>query len=465
MKNQLEMLCGSAAITDSAVVLRIDNICNASLAVKRSAHSSGVGSDGGSGERPVLPADHPTLIHKNTTTVPKNRAGDCTAPSLFKSDDCPRTDIATSNSTTCNLLLATDPDLIITPNIIEQPVQIAPEALCLEGGRQIDVGKKAVINSVCDNVGCAIIRSPLDMFNLQSQPIETEEVERLRILAVNQKRNRMLFFNNPDGLTLRLCARRHEQRQQKKERYCSLCGVNTEGHRGRRSTFKCSLCAVHLCVRTYTGLQKSCWDAWHSLHRLSPRRAPLPAQSVKSPSRPDMWDHSHLQKEPDVDVESVADQMAATQQVLPIAEVVRLRTLAIGRKRNRLSFFNGDDGVRLRLSVVGHEQRQRKERYCALCSSNKKGLRGRRSTFKCSLCEVHLCVRTYADLGRNCWDTWHCLQVLEARKALSYGNTRSDLVSHCAGVSSLMSTQQASKDDENARGNGADEPPRVKRKI
>jgi transposase-like protein len=99
--------------------------------------------------------------------------------------------------------------------------------------------------------------------------VSNAELTRLHGIAKRRVRKRILFFNTEDGLRLRLMATTHQQKQTPLSMYCALCGNNadTEGNsrsfRGHRFSFKCSLCEVHLCVRTYTGLRKSCWDMWH----------------------------------------------------------------------------------------------------------------------------------------------------------------------------------------------------------
>lgn len=66
------------------------------------------------------------------------------------------------------------------------------------------------------------------------------------------------------------------------------------------------------------------------------------------------------------------DMNAETDDVENIGEeAAQLTALAVQRKRNRLSFFNSSDGMKLRLRVSGHRQKQmRNERWCALCGMN-----------------------------------------------------------------------------------------------
>ena len=111
--------------------------------------------------------------------------------------------------------------------------------------------------------------------------VSPAEVIRLRALALGRKKKRLWFFNGPDGSKLRVSVRGHEVRQQREHRYCALCGGNGSdtGWRGHRSTFKCSHCDVHLCIRTYPGLRKSCWDVWHTARKLTPRSTPRPSRS------------------------------------------------------------------------------------------------------------------------------------------------------------------------------------------
>ncbi len=90
-----------------------------------------------------------------------------------------------------------------------------------------------------------------EMFGLnqETDAVGFEERQRLTCLAISRKRQRIVFLNSDDGVRLRLLVRGHEQRQQKRDQYCVSCGGNNDGWRGRRSTFKCSICGTHFCVR------------------------------------------------------------------------------------------------------------------------------------------------------------------------------------------------------------------------
>jgi hypothetical protein len=119
--------------------------------------------------------------------------------------------------------------------------------------------------------------------------ISEEKVVRLSEQARRRKRNRLEFFNTEDGRALRLSlTQRHEQLHESKPHWCVLCGQNFvtadrnptsmdagvdrgELHIGHRSSFKCTLCDVHLCVRVFTGSRKSCWNLWHSQRQVMPR--------------------------------------------------------------------------------------------------------------------------------------------------------------------------------------------------
>jgi hypothetical protein len=90
---------------------------------------------------------------------------------------------------------------------------------------------------------------------------ELEKI-RLRNLAKNTKRRRLSFFNTQDGKRLRLDVPQHEQIQQQKSQWCALCSINRADNtawRGHRSKYRCSICDVHLFLRTYTGFRKNCW--------------------------------------------------------------------------------------------------------------------------------------------------------------------------------------------------------------
>jgi transposase-like protein len=120
--------------------------------------------------------------------------------------------------------------------------------------------------------------------NRVAQPqtrLSSDETLRLNALAVQRKRKRIEFLTGSDGTALRLDVENHEQKQQKEQKYCALCGNHPTPergeYRGRRSSFKCSRCDVHLCIRIYPGLRKSCLSVWHSSKDLQPRKTPRPA--------------------------------------------------------------------------------------------------------------------------------------------------------------------------------------------
>ena len=96
-------------------------------------------------------------------------------------------------------------------------------------------------------------------------------------------------FNASDGVTLRLSVPGNVMKQQKEQQYCSSCGVrgivgNEDTWRGHRSTYKCVHCAVHLCVRIYPGLRKSCSELWHTVSVLKPPSTPRPPTGTSQSS-------------------------------------------------------------------------------------------------------------------------------------------------------------------------------------
>lgn len=94
---------------------------------------------------------------------------------------------------------------------------------------------------------------------------DTAEVRRLRQAVSNIKRNRVEFFNSPDGVRVRLQLHPHLQRFTHHKKHCALCGT---GVKRSRSKFKCSTCDVHLCVRVHPEKRTSCWAKWHETKRL-----------------------------------------------------------------------------------------------------------------------------------------------------------------------------------------------------
>ncbi|PXF43106.1 hypothetical protein BWQ96_07140 [Gracilariopsis chorda] len=117
--------------------------------------------------------------------------------------------------------------------------------------------------------------------NAETLEVHQDEIQRLHTLARTRKRRRLVFFNGPDGISLRLNVKNHILKQQKGQQYCALCGIrgiteNEEGWRGHRTTYKCLQCDVYLCTRIYRGLRKSCSEVWHSLRVLKPRSTAKP---------------------------------------------------------------------------------------------------------------------------------------------------------------------------------------------
>jgi hypothetical protein len=115
----------------------------------------------------------------------------------------------------------------------------------------------------------------------QDNPVTDEEASRLIAAARSRKRYRIPFFNTEDGIKLRLVVAGHETKHIESERHCALCGNNstTGGRRGHRSSFLCSTCNVHLCVRLHQGFRKNCWTIWHTHRRIELRVNNAPDQS------------------------------------------------------------------------------------------------------------------------------------------------------------------------------------------
>jgi hypothetical protein len=83
---------------------------------------------------------------------------------------------------------------------------------------------------------------------------------------------------------------------------------------------------------------------------------------------------------------------------MPLEEVERIRTAVIFWKKFRLPVFNTEDGIKLRLRAKVHETKNVSyERHCALCGNTRpeSNWRGHRSSFSCTLCDVHLRIRLH----------------------------------------------------------------------
>lgn len=97
-------------------------------------------------------------------------------------------------------------------------------------------------------------------------------------------------------------------------------------------------------------------------------------------------------------------------------EGLELMRLASKRKRNRLHFFNSDNGRKLRLGNFNHMPiMTNSDTYCALCGIKKGGWRGHKTKLACEACHVHLCCRVPPKLSKTCWRIWHTGHTLVPR--------------------------------------------------
>ena len=108
-------------------------------------------------------------------------------------------------------------------------------------------------------------------------------------------------------------------------------------------------------------------------------------------------------------------------------QIQRLIRKAKQRYRYRLKFFNGGDGVTLRLKLKGHDHHSTEVRYCALCGGNNQSRsRGHRSKTMCNLCLVNLCVKVRTGFRRSCWDVWHTITHLKTRQPAAFQHEESE---------------------------------------
>lgn len=90
-------------------------------------------------------------------------------------------------------------------------------------------------------------------------------IARKRAIAKQKKRNRVSFFNTPDGVSILLGIQKHPQRDTKRNKHCVLCG---SGSKRRTSNYMWATYNVHPYVCIGTGNRKSCWFKWHELQRI-----------------------------------------------------------------------------------------------------------------------------------------------------------------------------------------------------
>ena len=73
-------------------------------------------------------------------------------------------------------------------------------------------------------------------------------------------RNRLSFFNMPDGQAVRLHGNHNRVSTGDKSLKCLLCKVNT--------TSRCSRCKVNVCVTKFGSNRKACWEIFHGSIRV-----------------------------------------------------------------------------------------------------------------------------------------------------------------------------------------------------
>lgn len=104
-----------------------------------------------------------------------------------------------------------------------------------------------------------------------SPEFDRAEATHIKAPSLKRKRHGINLFNRTDGINRRIDIPGHTQKQLNKGGWCALCGMKSGGRGGFRnylSSFKCTNCVVVICVRTHSGMRRSCWDIWHSVKRL-----------------------------------------------------------------------------------------------------------------------------------------------------------------------------------------------------
>lgn len=107
----------------------------------------------------------------------------------------------------------------------------------------------------------------------------TPEGSRLVQLVHVKRRNRVSFFNTPDGVAIRLQLQPHLLRQNNTNKHCELCGSGTAQS---RSKFMCGTCQVHLSTRTLRSNRNSCWAKWHETKLLEEIKSKTDAVDLES---------------------------------------------------------------------------------------------------------------------------------------------------------------------------------------
>ena len=107
---------------------------------------------------------------------------------------------------------------------------------------------------------------------------------------------------------------------------------------------------------------------------------------------------------------------SAASSSVSTSSIQRLQEARSKRHKQRLTFFNSEDGTRLWTRVRDHPLTTLPTRTrCALCNVNNSHNKGsiRIKTF-CTMCKVALCTER-RNFSFSCWDSWHNSRVLKQR--------------------------------------------------
>eukprot|EP00474_Spongospora_subterranea_P005117 CRZ05575.1 hypothetical protein [Spongospora subterranea] len=119
------------------------------------------------------------------------------------------------------------------------------------------------------------------------------------------------------------------------------------------------------------------------------------------------------------ELSATGEQSLQSEEITDDAEVRRLRSLARGKQRSRLNWFNSSDGKRLRsamlnlcpitveplskVNIPNHSHRQiLPQKRCCLCG-NTPGFKRHQSSYKCTFCDLHLCIKVRPPGRKSCW--------------------------------------------------------------
>ena len=138
------------------------------------------------------------------------------------------------------------------------------------------LGKQVTLQDFCDTLSINWLKTLMvETMEPASEriPVSNEQTRQVaefqEYLERNPlpKRNRVNIWSKTDMLQkLRLYSVMKYTPIPSQQLYCVLCMVNS--FTKRECNYSCSICNITLCIKLFPGVQKTCFEAWHTMKDL-----------------------------------------------------------------------------------------------------------------------------------------------------------------------------------------------------